>query len=171
MGSAAEEYAEDIIKHPRFLELQTYVHHGDNNSVYEHSLAVAERAYKFASWMRLSGDETASVVRAALLHDFFGYDWHGERFRRYISHFRGLKRLTHNHAFVHGPIAANRARRLFGLTDVECEAIKCHMFPLAAMPRSITAWIVTIADKVVAAKEMCFAIGDYIGAFCDKVFA
>ncbi len=171
MGSAAEEYAEDIIKHPRFLELQTYVHHGENNTVYDHSVAVAEKAYKLARWMRLSGDETASVVRAALLHDFFGYDWHSERFRKYISHFKGFKRLTHNHAFVHGPIAANRAKRVFGLTDVEYEAIKRHMFPLAAMPRTLTAWIVTIADKAVAAKEVFFAIGDYVGAFCHKVFA
>ena len=52
--------------------------------MYDHSVAVAQAAYAIARRMRLSGDETASVIRAALLHDFFGYDWHGERLRRYL---------------------------------------------------------------------------------------
>ncbi len=171
MGNEAEQYAGEILRHPRFLQLQTFVHHGEINSVYDHSLAVAEAAYKLARWMRLSEDETASVIRAALLHDFFGYDWHGERFKKYVHHFGGIKRLTHNHAFVHGPIAASRAKQFFGLSDSECDAIRRHMFPLAAMPRTKLAWIITIADKAVASKEVLAAAKYYILTFCHKAFA
>ena len=37
--------------------------------MYDHSVAVAQAAYAIARRMRLSGDETASVIRAALLHE------------------------------------------------------------------------------------------------------
>ena len=121
--------------------------------------------------MCLSESETASVVRAALLHDFFGYDWHGERFRRYLSHFSGIRRITHMHGFIHGHIAADRARHMFGLSARECEAIARHMFPLAAMPRTRIAWIVTLADKAVASKEMTAAIGGYAALAYHRIFA
>ena len=93
---------------------------------------------------------------------FFGYDWHGERFRRYLSHFSGVHRIAHMHGFIHGHIAADRAKHTFGLSERECEAIARHMFPLAAMPRTRIAWIVTVADKAVASKEMTAAVGGYV---------
>ena len=147
------------LNHPKFQQLRGFQHHGADNSVYDHSVAVAGAAYAIARRMRLSGDETASVLRAALLHDFFGYDWHGERFRRYLRRYSGIKRVMRMHAFVHGHIAAGRARQVFGLTERECEAIARHMFPLAAMPRTRIAWIVTLADKAVASREMAAAVG------------
>lgn len=171
MDSEFHQITRDILEHPRFLQLREFVHHGEQNSVYDHSVAVAEMAYRLARKMRLSEDETASVVRAALLHDFFGYDWHGERFRRYLRHFSGVQRLARMHAFVHGHIAADRAKTMFGLTDRECEAIARHMFPLAAMPRTRIAWIVTLADKAVASREMTVALGGYMTAFYQKLFA
>ncbi|MDO4270812.1 MAG: HD domain-containing protein [Eubacteriales bacterium] len=171
MESEIHQLAGDILEHPRFQQLRRFQHHGVDNSVYDHSVSVAESAYGIARRMRLSEDETASVVRAALLHDFFGYDWHGDRFRRYLSHFSGLKRLGRMHAFVHGHIAADRAKMTFGLTDRECEAIARHMFPLAAMPRTRIAWIVTLADKAVASREMTAAIGGYLSLAYRKVFA
>ena len=85
MDSEIQQYAGDILAHPRFQQLRTFCHHGLDNSVYDHSVAVAEAACQIARLMRLSESETTSVVRAALLHDFFGYDWHGERFRRYAE--------------------------------------------------------------------------------------
>ena len=136
MDSELQQLAGDIVSHPQFQQLRTLQHHGAGNTVYDHSVAVARAAYAIARRMRLSGDETASVVRAALLHDFFGYDWHGERFRRYLRRYSGVKRLMRMHAFVHGPLAASRAKHTFGLSSRECEAIARHMFPLAAMPRT-----------------------------------
>lgn len=166
-----QRFAEDILRHPLFLQMRTFRHHGAGNSVYDHSLSVAEAAYAIAVWMRLPESETASVVRAALLHDFFGYDWHGERFRRYLSRYSGFQRLKHMHGFVHGPIAAHRAKRIFGLTDRECEAIARHMFPLSAMPHTRLAWIVTIADKAVAFREMAAAVGGYMSLAYHRLFA
>lgn len=171
MGSEIQQYAGDILAHPRFQQLRAFEHHGVNNSVYDHSVAVAEAACGLAHLMCLSESETASVVRAALLHDFFGYDWHGERFRRYLSHFSGIRRITHMHGFIHGHIAADRARHMFGLSARECEAIARHMFPLAAMPRTRIAWIVTLADKAVASKEMTVAIGGYAALAYHRIFA
>ena len=171
MDSEIQQYAGDILAHPSFQQLRAFEHHGVNNSVYDHSVAVAEAACGLAHLMCLSESETASVVRAALLHDFFGYDWHSERFRRFVRHYSGFRRLTHMHGFIHGHIAAGRAKRAFGLSDRECEAIARHMFPLAPIPRSRIAWIVTLADKAVASKEVTIAVGDYIALACRKVFA
>lgn len=171
MDSEIQQYAGDILAHPSFQQLRAFEHHGVNNSVYDHSVAVAEAACGLAHLMCLSESETASVVRAALLHDFFGYDWHGERFRRYLSHFSGIRRITHMHGFIHGHIAADRARHMFGLSARECEAIARHMFPLAAMPRTRIAWIITLADKAVASKEMTAAIGGYAALAYHRIFA
>ena len=72
-----ERYAGSILNDPRFQKLRSFEHHGPANTVYDHSLAVTRAAYRIACALHLSEEETASVVRAALLHDFFGYDWHG----------------------------------------------------------------------------------------------
>lgn len=162
MDSEIQQLAGHILEHPRFQQLRLFEHHGPGNSVYDHSVAVAEAACAIARRMRLSGDETASVIRAALLHDFFGYDWRGDRFRRYLHRYSGIRRLLRMHAFVHGQIAATRARCTFGLSDAECDAIARHMFPLAAMPRTRIAWIITLADKAVASREMAAAVGRYL---------
>lgn len=70
MGSEIEQIAGQIVAHPRYQRLRNFEHHGPGNSIYDHSIAVAEMAYAIARRLRLTGDETASVVRAALLHDF-----------------------------------------------------------------------------------------------------
>ena len=117
-----ERYAGAILNDPRFQKLRSFEHHGPANTVYDHSLAVTRVAYRIACALHLSEEETASVVRAALLHDFFGYDWHSE-------------------------------------------------FPLAPIPRSRIAWIVTLADKAVASREVTLAAGDYIALAYHRVFA
>lgn len=162
MGSEIEQIAGQIVAHPRYQRLRNFEHHGPGNTVYDHSIAVAEVAYAIARRLRLTGDETASVVRAALLHDFFGYDWHSDRFRRFLSRYSGWQRIVRMHGFVHGYIAADRAARTFGLSPAECEAIARHMFPLAPMPRTRIAWIVTLADKLVATREVVAAAGSYL---------
>ncbi len=171
VGAEIEQLAGDILSHPRFQQLRMLAHHGPQNSVYDHSVAVARAAYALSRRMRLSEEETVSVVRAALLHDFFEYDWHSASFRRFLRRYSGFKRLLHMHGFVHGSIAAERARVCFGLTERECEAIARHMFPLSPMPRTRIAWIVTLCDKTVAAREMTLAVRVYLALACRKVFA
>lgn len=155
MGLSFEAVTADILTHPLFEETRQFVHHGVENSVYEHSIAVARMAFRMACAMDWSEEDIISVTRAALLHDFFGYDWHDEWFKRFLSHYRGIHRLTHMHGFVHGVLAAKRASRYFALTDRQRDAIATHMFPLTLrMPQSKEGWVVTAADKVVAAREM-----------------
>lgn len=159
MGSSFESITIDILEHPLFQDTRRMIHHGVDNSVYDHSVATAQTAYRLACTLGLGEQEIISVTRAALLHDFFGYDWHDEWFRRFLRHYRGVRRLTHMHAFVHGTLAAKRASRYFALTDRQRDAIAAHMFPLAPkMPRSREAWILTAADKIVASREMSLCV-------------
>ena len=41
MDSEIQQYAGDILANPRFQQLRTFCHHGLDNSVYDHSVAVA----------------------------------------------------------------------------------------------------------------------------------
>ncbi len=164
MVPSFESATADILVHPVFEDCKNLVHHGIDNSVYDHSVATARMAYRMACALGASDEEIISVTRAALLHDFFGYDWRDEWFKRFLRRYRGIRRLTHMHAFVHGPLAAKRASRYFALTDKQRDAIAAHMFPLSPiLPRSREAWIVTTADKVVAAKEMTQCVYRTIG--------
>ena len=55
MESEIQRLGGDILKHPRYLQLLQFQHHGAENSVYDHSIAVAQAAYAIARRMRLSG--------------------------------------------------------------------------------------------------------------------
>jgi len=117
-------------------------HHGA--SVAEHSIAVAALAYRLA---RLLGvrRRLPQLVRGALLHDFFHYDWHREKPRS-----GGL------HGFEHPREALENAERDFGpLTRVERDCILRHMWPLTPIPpRYAESLIVCAADKLVSLLEM-----------------
>ena len=52
MDSEIQQYAGDILAHPRFQQLRTFCHHGLDNSVYDHSIAVAEAACQIGqAWL------------------------------------------------------------------------------------------------------------------------
>ena len=91
--------------------------------------------------LRIRTDQRA-LVRGALLHDYFLYDWH----KADPSH-----RL---HGFYHPGTALRNARQDFALTPREENIIHRHMFPLTPMPPATReAWIVCLADKYCAAAE------------------
>ncbi len=158
---------EDILENPDFLRLRNFPHHGKRNSLYVHSLDTAKCAYAMACKFHMSREHVRSVTRAALLHDFFGYDWHKEA-RRRARHYAGWHRVTHLHALTHGALAARYADRVFGLTSRERSAITTHMFPLAPLPRNAEAWVLTLADKVVATRELSAAAGHYMAELCRR---
>ncbi len=84
-----------------------------------------------------------SLVRAALLHDYFLYDWHDWD--------DGAHRL---HGFTHGQAALRNAVRDFRLNAIERDSIACHMFPMTLKPPSyIEGYLVTMADKISATRE------------------
>lgn len=159
MIQSFQEMTEDIVTHPLFLQLRTCPHHGGENSLYIHSVDTARCAYRLARTFHMQEDRVRAVTRAALLHDFFGYDWQSERHRRFMRRYSGWKKVGHMHAFIHGAHAARRADRLFGLDQRQREAIACHMFPLAPWPKNSEARVLTLADKLVASKEMGETVG------------
>lgn len=169
MAQTFESIAEDILAHPLFQEMRTLPHHGGDNSLYIHSVDTAKCAYRLAVRMGMSEERVRSVTRAALLHDFFGYDWQGEEHRRFLRKYSGLRRLTHMHAFIHGAMAARRADRVFGLSQRQRSAIASHMFPLAPMPKNSEAWVLTLADKLVASREMSETVGWHVRKWFRRV--
>ena len=75
-------------KEGRLTMEKSYIQHG-STSVYEHSVKVAYTSLYFARRFRLNIDEK-SLIRGALLHDYFLYDWHEKvkviGFMAFITH-------------------------------------------------------------------------------------
>ena len=129
----------DIIMTDEAQDMKNYIQHG-TTSVFEHALAVAKFSLIFAinveSILGVKVDRSA-LIRGALLHDYFLYDWHKPSERR-----RGL------HGFTHPAIACENAIRDFNIPPIEQDIIKHHMFPLTLIwPHSWEGWIVCLADK------------------------
>jgi uncharacterized protein len=133
-----EYAARDILESVIFLRTKKYVQHG-KISVYEHSLEVAKIATKLSRFWKVK--DRRSMVRAALLHDFFLYDWHDEW------------KLTHG--FTHPVEAAKNARQYFNISEKEYSLIRSHMWPFTLLhpPRYKEGWLICMADKIVALKE------------------
>ena len=106
-----------------------------------HGVKVACFSLFLANKLHLTVDVRA-LLRGALLHDYFLYDWHeknaGHRF----------------HGFTHPGTALKNAQEDFRLTPVEQNIIARHMFPLCPIPpRCREAWLVCVADKYCALLE------------------
>lgn len=138
--SIIKKYGFDILNSKNMLKQKDYIQHG-NISVYEHSLRVAYLSLKIVDKYNLDVD-IKSVVRGALLHDFFLYDWH-------------VKDRSHRlHGFTHPKTAYNNAKKEFILNDIEKDIIIKHMFPLVIFPpMHLESYVVTVADKISAVKE------------------
>lgn len=120
-----------------------FIQHGDV-TVYAHVTSVARASLSFAERLGRAGIsvDRASLLRGALLHDYFLYDWHDPD----PSH-----RL---HGFRHPFFALARAEEDFELTPRERNIIVRHMFPLVPVPPTCReAWIVCLADKWCALRE------------------
>ena len=101
-----------------------FVQHG-SVSVYRHSLQVAVMSVRIARLLAVAhiSVNLPSLVKGALLHDYFLYDWHDPSRKR-----EGL------HGFVHPKTALKNAREDFELSPVEENIIVRHMFPLTPHP-------------------------------------
>ena len=141
-----EEYSEfltiadELLQDDRIWSMQNYIQHG-SVSCLEHSFVVSYYCYTLIKRLHVSCDERA-LVRGALLHDYFLYDWHkkddGHRW----------------HGFRHGKTAARNAKRDYRLNRLEEYIIARHMFPLTVLPpKSKEGWMVCLADKWCAAEE------------------
>ena len=86
-----------------------------------------------------------ALVRGALLHDFFLYDWH-------------VPDKSHRlHAFSHARRAYENDKKEFDLGNIEKDIIIKHMFPVnIALPKYKETVIVCIADKLSATHETIY---------------
>ncbi len=123
----------------RFQKQKHFVHHG-NTSVYTHVMNVAWWAHTLADHLPVKTD-LDSVVRSALLHDYFLYDWHDDH--------------GHSpHGFTHPDTALQNAKEDFDLNHREEDAIRKHMWPLTVIPPKYTeGWLITMADKIATWEE------------------
>lgn len=134
-----KKHGEEILNSEGIKPLKQFLHHG-KTTTFNHSINVARVSLSIAERCRLKVDERA-LVRGALLHDYYLYDWHEAK-----SHLF--------HGFTHAKKAAENAMRDFHLGLIELDIIKKHMFPLnLSLPRYKESFIVGIADKICAVCE------------------
>ena len=128
----------DILLSDKFTTLKNFIQHG-NVTVYEHCIHVALCAIKLNRRLGIKARER-ELIRGALLHDYFLYDWHNA----------DAPGNTHPklHGFYHPGIALRNATRDFTLSEREKDIIRKHMWPLTINPpRCREAWVVCLADK------------------------
>lgn len=128
--------AEDILNSRNFYKTKQYLQHG-NVTVNEHVWNVARYSVIISEKLRIPCNRR-EMIRGALLHDYFLYDWH-----------QPDEKNPHKlHGFYHPGTALRNASRDFDLTDREKDIIKKHMWPLTLFPPLCReGWIVTAADK------------------------
>ncbi len=132
----------NIPSSPVFQQEKDYPQHGIV-SCYDHSLSVARLSLAFAQKARI-GVDAQSMVRGALLHDLFLYDWH-------IPDRQSPHRL---HGFFHPRRALRNAQTYFSVNHLERDIILKHMFPLTIIPPLYReSWLVCAADTVCAVRE------------------
>ena len=132
-------YGSDILASEGMQKSRAFVQHG-NQSIYDHSLHVTSMCIRLSRKLHLRIDERA-LVRGALLHDYFLYDWHEDGHKW--------------HGFHHAATSLKNARRDFEIGQIEADMIWCHMFPLnLRVPRCRESWILCIADKISSVAEL-----------------
>lgn len=134
----------NIISSEEYKGMKNNKHHIKGN-VFDHSVKVAYLCYKHHKKYQteISLEE---LIRGALLHDYYLYDWHD---RKPEYRFHGV---------MHPKRALENALKKYpDLTETEKDMISRHMFPLTIIPPKTKAgWIVCFYDKVAA-------INDYFG--------
>ncbi len=127
------KYGNDILESEKFQSQDNFIQHG-NITVKQHCISVANASLKLAEFLRIRYQKR-DLIRGALLHDYFLYDWH-------------LPHEKNNwHGFRHPNIALRNAIRDYKITNYEREIIKKHMWPLTVVPPACReAWIVNVAD-------------------------
>lgn len=134
----------DLKRNPDILKLRSYMAHR-NTSVYAHSIGVANLSLWLAVRMHMKRRKLGNLILAAMLHDFYLYDYHGRR-----------TKIKGWHAWSHPATALANAEKLFDLDAPARNAIRSHMFPgtLFHVPRYSIGWVISISDKICAICEL-----------------
>jgi uncharacterized protein len=137
------EEAEDILRSANSNTRRYHIQHG-KTSVYRHCIDVAVRSIKLNRKFNLKASER-ELIRGALLHDYFLYDWH----------IRKRENNEYLHGFTHPKKALMNAQKEYNLTSIEKDIIIKHMWPITIkIPKFRESWIVVAVDKYSAIAEM-----------------
>lgn len=134
----------ELLENEKIFEMHQYIQHG-NTTTFTHCLVVAYYSYVLALRLPLKYD-VKSVIRGAMLHDFYLYDWH-------IPH--ESHRL---HGYKHPGFALDNARIHYQLNKIEEDIIEKHMWPLTLRKPPIfkESMLVCLVDKYCSLTETFF---------------
>jgi len=128
--------ARPLLEDPRVVKLSKYTHHRGKTRLTH----VKEVAYLSFLWGKRLSLDCNSIVRGALLHDLFYYDW--------------LREGPRLHGFRHHNIALKNARKIASLSKKEEDIIKKHMWPLTIVPpRYMESFIVSLIDTFCSLRD------------------
>ena len=139
---ALDKLADD----PAVAKIKNYSQH-KGTSTFRHCWNVAIYSFHLAEKLGWEIDEVA-LAKGAMLHDYYLYTVADKQKETNISDFR--------HGRTHPQLALENAKSEFYLTLKEQNMIRSHMWPLTLfhMPMSKEAWLISMADKYCAVREM-----------------
>lgn len=136
--------AEPIISHPNYQKQKNISHH-HHSTIYNHVIEVSRICYIIAKKHEGTSNpyDIDALLKAALLHDYFLYNW------RYTDD------REKPHLFKHPSIAIRNAKKDFGLTEKEESIIYTHMWPFTFLrfPKYREGWLLSWIDKYVSFKD------------------
>lgn len=153
------EYVQDILSTEQVAEMKNYIQHG-NTTTLTHCLTVAYYSYMTALKLPFAFD-LKSIVRGAMLHDFYLYDWHiPDKKHRF-------------HGYIHPFIASKNARKYFKLNSIEIDIIERHMWPLTLrkVPNRREVLLVCLVDKYCSLAETFYLtkISRHVQHYCENI--
>lgn len=136
-----KETIKELLEMEELKQLNQFIQHG-NVTCLEHSISVTYRSYHLCKKLGLNVDYR-SLIRGAMLHDYFLYDWHE-------------KNENHRwHGFHHPRRAYQNAKKVFSLNRIERDIIINHMWPLTFLhiPHYKESIVVCMVDKWISLGE------------------
>ena len=138
-----KRYGQDILDSDNFKSTQGHLQHG-NMTVHNHCMDVARYSLLINKKLHVHCNKR-DLIRGALLHDYFLYDWHDKT---------ALANRQRLHGFHHPLTALRNAEKEYKLNDIQRDIIRKHMWPLSVVPPMCReAWVVTTADKYCSLME------------------
>ena len=144
----------DLLCQPEVWQMDDIRQHNDDVTCLDHSIFVSYVAFSLAKkW----GLDATSAARAGLLHDLYLCDWSTTDVSKY-------KRLL-----IHPAMAARNAE-MYGLSDIEKDAILTHMWPvtITKLPSNKISVVVNLSDKICATAEF-LGLYSLIGAAASLI--
>ncbi|ADD68258.1 metal dependent phosphohydrolase [Denitrovibrio acetiphilus DSM 12809] len=125
-----------VLAMPEVLSLANYPHHRDKTRL-DHVMEVAYLSFFLGRKLNL---DLSAIVKGALLHDLFYYDWRTEGPRL--------------HGLRHHTIALSNAEKITELSKKERDIISKHMWPLTIIPPYyVESLLVCVVDTYCSVKD------------------